>query len=194
MDQHVESLETALRSAPAFLSLVRAVRELALPDAYVAAGVVRDTYWAHRHHRTHEGQADVDVVFFNPALAVEADAELEQALCALLPGVLWEVTNQAHVHRWYEKYTGVRMAPLTSTLAGIAMWPELATCIGVRERDDGSLDVAAPFGVDDLLALRWRPNPHCPDRHAFARRLLDKRVTERWPRVAIECAAITPSH
>jgi hypothetical protein len=179
-------LSSVLLRSPRVVRVLRAVRQLRLSDGYVAAGFVRDTYFGDRHalERT-EPQQDVDVVFFDPALPQSADHQLGEALASALPGVRWEVTNQAHVHTWYEHYCGAKIVPLTSTVDGMAMWPEVATCVGARLRDDDALEVAAPHGLADLLAMRWRPNAHCPDRGAFARRLAEKDIRRRWPLVEV---------
>jgi hypothetical protein len=179
-------LSAVLLQSPRVMEVLRAVRALALADAYVAAGFVRDTYWAYRHAAVHARDQDIDVVFFDPGSSPAADEALAARLAAALPGVRWEVTNQAHVHTWYERYSGVAIARLASTLDGIAMWPEVATCVGVRLREGETLDVAAPHGLEDLLAMRWRPNPCCPDRAAYARRLTEKRIQQTWPRVDVE--------
>jgi hypothetical protein len=45
--------------------------------------------------------------------------------------------------------------------------------------------VVAPCGLEDLFALVCRRNPRRVSVEHYRRRLRDKRVAERWPRVTI---------
>jgi hypothetical protein len=48
--------------------------------------------------------------------------------------------------------------------------------------------LAAPYGIDDLLALRVRPTLAVREHHpeAYRRRLVKKNWLARWPRLQIE--------
>ena len=50
--------------------------------------------------------------------------------------------------------------------------------VGVRLERDGGLSVVAPFGLDDLFAMRLRPNPRRPTR-GLARSAAS--AMARWP-------------
>ena len=50
---------------------------------------------------------------------------------------------------------------------------------------DDRLEVVAPCGLDDLFGLVCRRNPRRVGVQHYQRRLRDKRVAERWPRVGI---------
>jgi hypothetical protein len=179
-------LSNALLAAPAFMRLLAILRDLSLPQAYLAAGIVRNTYWARCHGFAfgHSG-ADVDLVFFEPERPLAEDGVLARELQKRTPGLVWDITNQAHVHAWYQAYSGVPITPLRSTIEGIALWPEIATCVGARLDGEERIEIVAPYGLTDLLNLRWSPNAACPDPSAFARRLAQKRVSEVWPLVKI---------
>jgi hypothetical protein len=45
--------------------------------------------------------------------------------------------------------------------------------------------VVAPFGLEDLFGLVCRRNPRRVSVDHYRRRLRDKRVAERWPKVTI---------
>ena len=60
-----------------------------------------------------------------------------------------------------------------------------ATAVAVRLLPDDRLQVVAPCGLDDLFGLVCRRNPRRVSVAHYHRRLRDKRVTERWPRVEI---------
>jgi len=90
------------------------------------------------------------------------------------------------VHTWFHlRFGGDPVEPLTSTEAGIATWPETATCVGVRLEADGTLTVAAPLGLDDLLDGVWRLNPVRVTSAVAAQRLAKKSPGTRWPGVRV---------
>jgi hypothetical protein len=180
-------LDSLVRSTPWLLEALRAARDVDPPDWLVGGGVLRDLVWDRLHGRSRPGPArDVDLAFFDPdRLDPARDAEVEAALAARLPGLPWDAKNQAAVHRWYGRVFGGRVEPLTSAAHGVATWPETATAVAVRLLADDRLQVVAPCGLVDLFGLVCRRNPRRVSVHQYRRRLRDKRVAERWPRVAI---------
>ena len=66
-----------------------------------------------------------------------------------------------------------------------ATWPETATAVAVRLLADDRLQVVAPCGLDDLFGMVCRRNPRRVSVDQYHRRLREKRVAERWPRVVI---------
>jgi uncharacterized protein len=182
------ALERVIRAEPWFVRVLETVRAAQLPDAWVGAGVVRDLVWgAASGGFDPAGVADVDVAFFDPDdLSPERDARAQAELVRRAPDLPWEATNQAAVHTWYAAYFGGgEVEPLRSTADGVATWPETATAVAVRLADDGQLEICAPYGLDDLLGLVWRPNWRRVSPDAAARRLREKAPTLRWPRVRV---------
>lgn len=181
----LRELECALRASLRLMRCLRAVRTLELPEAYIAAGAIRNTYWAYRHDRSLDDVGgDVDVIFFDQTRTRDDEAQLERALALLVTHVTWEVTNQAHVHEWYEAYAGVPTRPLRSSIDGISTFPELATCVGARITSLDTVEIVAPHGLDDLVGMRWRRNPYV-SAGAFTRRLAARDVAREWPRVQV---------
>jgi hypothetical protein len=181
-----EHLGSLVRSTPWLLEALRAARDVDPPDWLVGGGVLRDLVWDHLHGRPPAPPRDLDLAFFDPARLDPAhDAEVEQALTARLPGVPWDAKNQAAVHTWYGRVFGGEAAPLTSSADGVATWPETATAVAVRLHDDDRIQVVAPCGLDDLFGLVCRRNPRRVSVEHYRRRVRDKRIADRWPRVAI---------
>jgi hypothetical protein len=180
-------LESLVRSTPWLLEALRAARDVDPPDWLVGGGVLRDLVWDRLHGQSRPAPPrDVDLAFFDPTRLDRArDAEVEQALAARLPGVPWDAKNQAAVHTWYGRVFGGRVAPLRSAADGVATWPETATAVAVRLLPDDRLEVVAPCGLDDLFGLVCRRNPRRVTVDHYHRRLHDKRIAERWPRVEI---------
>jgi hypothetical protein len=77
------------------------------------------------------------------------------------------------------------VTPLASAADGVATWPETATAVAVRLLADDRIQVVAPCGLDDLFGLVCRRNPSRVGVEHYRRRVRDKRIAERWPRVEV---------
>jgi uncharacterized protein len=179
--------EATVRGSAWFLRVLDVAREVDAPDCWVGAGVVRDLVWDSRGDgfdpvRVH----DVDVAFFDLTdLSRDRDFAVEQALRARAPDIPWDAKNQAAVHTWYCERFGVEVEPLRGVADAVATWPETATAVAVRMDAYESVEVLAPFGLDDLLDEVWRRNPRRVTEVAFRRRLERKQVDRRWPHVRV---------
>jgi hypothetical protein len=180
-------LAALVRSTPWLMEALAAAREVDPPDWLVGGGVLRDLVWDRLHGRSRPAPPrDVDLAFYDPArLDPARDAEVERALHDRLPGVPWDAKNQAAVHTWYGRVFGGRVEPLASAADGVATWPETATAVAVRLHQGDRVEVVAPCGLEDLFGLVCRRNPRRVSVDQYRRRVRDKRVAERWPRVRI---------
>ena len=130
--------------------------------------------------------ADVDIAFFDPHdLSPQRDRAVQAQLSASRPDVPWEATNQAAVHLWYERVFGYVVPPLISSADAIGTWPETATCVGVRLLPNDELLIVAPYGLSDLFNMILRRNPRRVSRTEFRRRIQEKKIQDKWPRVRI---------
>ena len=68
-----------------------------------------------------------------------------------------ETRNEARVHLWFESRFGSPYPRLSSADAALRH-ASVVHAVGVRLEDDDRLDVAAPFGLDDVFAMVIRPN------------------------------------
>jgi hypothetical protein len=163
------------------------VRRVDPPDWVVGAGVIRNLVWDELHGYDNRTPAkDVDVAFFDEAdLTRHRDRVLEAELGAGLPGVPWEVTNQAGVHLWYEAKFGHPIRPITSIEDAVGRWPETAAAVAVRLERDDAITVVAPCGLDDLFSLVLRRNERQVTAEYFKQRVESKRIRERWPKVTV---------
>ena len=132
-----------------FMQVLRTVRTCNPPDWYVGAGVIRNIVWDYLHlHSYQTPLKDIDVAFFDAnELRPDRDQEVQNQLKAIQQNVLWEATNQASVHLWFENYFGYPVSQLKSNEKAVATWPETVTSIGVRLLGDDSLKIEAPFGL-----------------------------------------------
>jgi hypothetical protein len=185
-------LAATVRASPRLMQVLAIARDLALPDWRIVSGAVYQTVWNSVTGRDPDyGLRDYDLFYFDGSdISYEAeDVDIRRAAAAypadLAP--LVEVRNQARVHLWFEAHFGEAYEPLTCTDEALARFVAPAFAVGVRLETDGRLDIAAPFGLDDLFAMRLRPNP----RRGLAKGW-DKVIASaqaRWPEIVIERAA-----
>ncbi len=168
----------------ALMRALRAAASLGLASWCIGAGAVRNLVWGRLHGAAQPAAAapDVDLVFHeasdtSPALEQRLQSRLQQ----LLPGVPWEVVNQAAVHHWLPG----AVRPLQSLEEGVGSWPETATCVGAWLDETGAVRIVAPHGLADLFAGVVRHNPARVPAAVYRRRLAEKRFAERWPGLSI---------
>jgi len=165
------------------MAALDAVAGLGLPDGWIGAGFLRGAVWDRLHGYTQGTPLDdIDVIYFDPeAPEPAAEAALERRLDARLPGLPWEVRNQARMHLRNGD------APYRSSADALAHWLETPTAVGVRLNDGGNPELLAPLGTKDLLALVVRPTPHArAHKHrlaAYRERLERKNWPARWPKM-----------
>lgn len=195
---HAAQVGTLVRSCPWFMEVLITVRDVSDElgtQCWVGAGVIRDLVWDTRYGRSRDRSPanfdgasvkDIDVVFFDPAdLDPSRDIRAEAALVNRRPDLRWDATNQAAVHLWYEQRFGYPVEPLTSVIDGVATWPETATAVAVRFTGAGSIDIAAPLGLDDLINGVYRRNPRRVSIAEYRRRIQRKNPEARWPGVRV---------
>lgn len=167
---------------PAMRAALAAVADHGPPGAWIGAGFLRNAVWDALSGRDPAAIApsDLDVVFHDAADASPARDRAAQArLARAAPGLPWSVTNQARMHPRNGH------APYADLADAIAHWPETATAIAAR-LTPGGVEILAPHGVTDLLALILRPTPaHRADPAAMHARIAAKSWLARWPRLQV---------
>lgn len=175
-------LQSLLSGDPQRLAALRLVASLGLNDCWIAAGFVRDAVWDRLHgYPITSPQGDVDVIWFDEASnRADIDRDTERDLQGKMPDLNWSVKNQARMHHRNQD------APYASSTAAMQHWPETATAIAARIANDGSTEVSAPLGLDDLFDLRLRPGPRFFDekRPIFDERIKSKRWIARYPKLS----------
>jgi len=170
-----------LRATERRMDMLEALADLDLPDAWIAAGAVRNAAWDRLHeYPTSTPLVDVDVIWFDPRRAGRGvDVELQHRLAQRLAGVTWSVKNQARMHRRNGD------PPYRDCLDAMGAWPETATGIAARLGPRGVIELSAAFGFDDLLRLRLRPTPRFAADPAFRKRVESKRWLALWPKLRL---------
>jgi hypothetical protein len=179
-------LEAIVRAAPSLMQVLETARELDLPDWMVFSGAVYQRALNHLTGRDADyGIKDYDLGYFDPDTTYEAeDQVIRRVAAAFQPPLreLVEVRNQARVHLWFEGKFGEPYAPLARTAEALERFVSPLFAVGVRLEHDGRLTIEAPFGLDDLFALRLRPNPR-RQTNGFARTAAS--AVARWPELTV---------
>jgi hypothetical protein len=179
-----DGIVSFLQNRPDMLRILQAVETLGLPDCWIGAGFIRNAVWDALSGRPQASSwDDVDVIYFCQGdLSADRDQAIEDALQAMRPDVKWSVKNQARMHirnndRAY-----------TDTEDALRHWAERCTAIAAR-RSGHSVELLAPFGVDDLLSMVVRPTPPFASKmDVYRSRVEGKGWQRRWPSLRIDFA------
>lgn len=167
------------------MDLLKAVKVLDLPDWWVCAGFVRSKIWDVIHdYPIRTPLSDIDVIYFDSEKVDKSQEKKSEAkLNRLVSGIPWSVKNQARMH------VKSNMSPYMSSVDGIAKFPETVTALGVTLDDQENIELAAPWGIDDVINLEVRPTPYYNTEERFKiyeERVLSKYWHQTWPKVTID--------
>lgn len=176
-----------LRGAPALMQVLRVARDLALADWMVFSGAVYQPVWNHLTGRAPEyGIKDYDLAYFDASdLSYDAEDRVIRRVAAAFGAPLREqveVRNQARVHLWFEAHFGEAYTPLSESAEALVRFVAPAFAVAVRLEADDGLTILAPFGLEDLFAMRIAPNPLRASM-GFAHALANARA--RWPEIEV---------
>lgn len=182
-------LDQILRASPSLMRVLSIARDLGPPDWRLVSGAVYQTAWNALTGRDPDyGIKDYDLIYFDGADLSYAgeDVWIRRAAAAYPPDLSprVELRNQARVHLWFEARFGETYAPLKSTDEALERFVCPAFGVGVRLEADSRLSLAAPFGLDDIFALRLRPNPRRGRSTGWD--AITRGVAARWPEATVE--------
>nr|WP_298683958.1 nucleotidyltransferase family protein [uncultured Dongia sp.] len=180
-------LVTAALANPINRAILTRLPMLGVPDAWLVAGSIYQAYWnALSGQPVTAGIKDYDIFYCDPSdLSYDAeDAVLRRAaaIFADLDGLI-DIKNQARVHLWYKERFGAEWPPVTSTRESIGRFQVRCTCVGVQPKPDGTLELHAPYGLDELTRGELRANAHCPNVNDMRKKAESYR--QRWPWLTI---------
>jgi hypothetical protein len=181
-------LEAIVRASPSLMTVLATARDLDLPDWLIFSGAIYQRVLNHLTGRHPDyGIKDYDLGYFDASdTSYEAeDAVIRRVAAAFEPPLreLVEARNQARVHLWFEGKFGEPYAPLRASAEALERFVSPLNAVGVRLDRDGRLSIVAPFGLDDLFAMRLRPNPNRIT-HGFERACVG--MLARWPELTVE--------
>lgn len=136
-------------------AILCAIRDVNLPDCWLAGGAVRNTVWREIFGADCRlSIKDFDVAFFDRETGRDVETRAREALQKKFPQHKFDVKNQASFGVWREgKFV------FTSSEDGIAHWLHTATAVGVRVNARNEIEIFSPYGLGDLFDGVVRPTP-----------------------------------
>ncbi len=180
-------LEGIVRATPSLMHVMTVARELDLPEWLIFSGAIYQPVLNHLTGREADyGIKDYDLGYFDPSdTSYEAEDEVIQRVAQTFAppfSEMVEVRNQARVHLWFEDKFREPYAPLASSEEALSRFTTTAFSVGVRLEADDGLTILAPFGLEDLFALRLRPNPK---RRTTGFGRTAESAMRRWPELSV---------
>jgi hypothetical protein len=169
------------------MTVMEKARELDLPDWLLFSGAIYQRVLNHLTGRDADyGIKDYDIGYFDPDTSWDAeDVVIQRVAAAFEPPLreMVEVRNQARVHLWFEGKFGEPYAPLANSAEALSRFTSATFAVGARLEADGRMTIVAPFGLEDIFALRLRPNPI---RRTGGFQRTAQAAKARWPELTIE--------
>jgi uncharacterized protein len=185
--EQLRRFETIIRSDPDLMQLLAIIRKLRLPQWRLVAGCLYQTVWNVLTGRDRgTGIKDYDLIYFDDRdLSWTAEDRVIRRVATATRGCVGpvEVRNQARVHLWFENRFGTAYPRLSSADEALHRYASIVHAVGVRLEDDDRLDVAAPFGLDDLFAMVIRPNRVIENAVSHTHKA--QRARAIWPEVVV---------
>ena len=151
-----QEILNAFRENLDMMAILTIIRNLGLKDSWLAAGSVRNFIWNLLSDKSpFDCETDVDVIFFDPDISYEETLSLEKKLREDFPQYQWELKNQVYMHQ-HSSHT----APYTSSRDAMSKYPERCTAVGLHLNEESTLELFAPYGLEDILNFQVRPTPH----------------------------------
>ncbi|MEM9139974.1 MAG: nucleotidyltransferase family protein [Pseudomonadota bacterium] len=174
------------RADPVLWAALTAARDLDLPDWWIVSGAVYQTIWNHLTGRPPgHGIRDVDLFYFDPDPSWEAeDRAIRRGAAVFAPSPPVEIRNQGRVHLWYPDRFGHTVPPFRHGADSLTHFAAETHAIGIRLLPDDRIDVAAPFGLDPVFALRSLPNTRGLNRETYETKAA--RAVGLWPEITVE--------
>ena len=176
----------SFRENPDMMAILETIRNLGLKDSWLAAGSVRNFIWNLLSERpAFDLETDVDVIFFDPDISYEETLFLEKKLRADFPQYQWELKNQVYMHK-HNPHT----EPYRNSCDAMSKYPERCTAVGLRLQADATLELFAPYGLEDILNFQVHPTPHFLENEdrmkLYQKRLSKKNWREKWKNLTVK--------
>lgn len=176
----MEKVIQLVKQDPLRVQALDCVKQLDLPQCYLAAGFVRNLVWDHLHDkRILTPLNDIDVIYFDSDEVDDSRyLDLELHLSQIMPDVRWQVRNQARMH--------IRNGdqPYQDIVDAMSYWPEKETAVAIRKLSEHRYQCISAFGFESLFELDVTYNPK-RRRLEFEERLEAKEWLTHWPKLNV---------
>ncbi len=182
------TFQTILSSSKLLNDVLGAINTCKEEKYFVGAGAVAQTIWnAKFGYPDGYGIDDIDIIYFNDINISKEDEEQKLfAIREILKDICQKIDlkNQARVHLWYKEKFGTDIDPIYSIENAISRWPTTSTSIAVRINNDSKIEIIAPFGIDDLIKCKIRPNKIQITKEIYEAKIF--KWIKKWPELEIE--------
>ena len=167
------------------MQVLEAVRELALPQAYIAAGFLRNLVWDRLHQKSFSALNDIDIIYFDTDHSF-SESQAKMHLQKQFVQMEWDVKNQARMHKKHGH------APYSGCAEAMSNWPEKETAIAVRLNKNQQPEFVAPWGLALLFdaCITWNDKRSLS---LFKDRVTAKAWLTQWPKLTLRINGNDPA-
>lgn len=155
------------------------------PEAWIVSGALYNTVWnALTGRPSGYGLKDIDIAYWDADLSWDAeDAWIRRGARAFPSEPPIELRNQARAPLWYSARFGGAYPAIAGVEDALRLYASKTHAVAARLGADGDLAVMAPFGLEDVFAMRLTPNPALPNAATYRRKAA--RAKALWPELDI---------
>lgn len=180
-------LSETLLADPLVRDALQRARILDLPQWWLTSGAIYQTVWNVLSSKpSGHGIKDFDLIYFDEAdLSYDAENTVIERVAEDFSGFVIpvETRNQARVHLWFEDRFGIPYPKLRNAVESLYYYAAKTHSVAVRLRPDDSLEIAAPFGLENIFAMRLVPNPAIDNAATYAEKAA--RMKTFWPNLTL---------
>lgn len=185
-------LAELMSQTPVYQMLINALStsKAPLPDLWIGAGAITQSIWNTFHGLPTESfLKDIDLMYFDPDASWEAEDTHIQHIQKRMDHLPWplDIKNVGRIHKWYhQRFGGEPLAPFKNIAEAVQTWPFTASAVALQiypYAPPQNQAWIAPFGFDDLLALRLRPNRTLAKAEIYEQKA--ERWLKQWPQLTL---------
>jgi len=178
----IEILFECLYKNPKIQDLLERLHITGIPNWYIGGGSVFKTVWnVLLGNEPEYGLGDYDIIYFDTDLTEKAESHWEKVVQKAFPKINVDVKNQARVHLWYTERFGGRPIPQFKRVEEVfAFFGITCATVGIRTNDIRN-EVCAPYGFNDLFAMKIRLSPDRKDFNPEVYRHKANEWKSKWP-------------
>lgn len=179
-----ERLKKIIRETE-IIEYLKAIQKAEIPEAWLAAGALRNIVWNYLYPGSTLTIKDIDVPYFSEDLQMNMNQTFEEKLKRIYPKGKWECDNQAHVNsETYPEFKNyLPNSPYHSIEESMKDFWFSVNTIGVRLNKNGEIEILNSEALPDLFNGILRVMP------------LQKNNNEPWfldkiNRITFQCSSI----
>ncbi|MCR1901324.1 nucleotidyltransferase family protein [Ligilactobacillus apodemi] len=147
-----QKLTSLIENDREFHEIFNILREMKLTNAFICAGAIRDLVWNTNEAKPHSlVLGNIDIYYNDPNETYEQYLTKKAELNHRYSKYLWELTNTALKNS---------RTPTSNNMEDvIASFPETCSAVGICRSPAETIEIIAPYGLEDLFAEKICPTP-----------------------------------